>query len=125
MVREARATAEDWLRAELPEGALERRPVHWPLAFPEVFSRKGGFDAVVGNPPFLGGQKLTGAMGEAYREYLVDFLADGKRGSADLVAYFRLRAHELVNGAGQTGLIATHMLAQGDTREVGLDPLEA
>ena len=23
----------------------------------------GGFDAIVGNPPFLGGQKITGAMG--------------------------------------------------------------
>ncbi|MFJ8129781.1 Eco57I restriction-modification methylase domain-containing protein [Streptomyces hydrogenans] len=125
VVREARATAEEWLGAELPEGALERRPVHWPLVFPEVFSLGGGFDAIVGNPPFLGGQKLTGAMGEAYREYMVDFLANGRRGSADLVAYFELQAHELLNGAGQTGLIATNTLAQGDTREVGLDQLEA
>ncbi|QCD59661.1 Eco57I restriction-modification methylase domain-containing protein [Streptomyces hawaiiensis] len=124
VVRAARATAEEWLGAELPEGALERRPVHWPLVFPEVFSRGGGFDAIVGNPPFLGGQKLTGAMGDAYREYMVDYLAGGKRGSADLVAYFELRAHELLNGSGQTGLIATNTLAQGDTREVGLDQLD-
>ncbi|MGX1507460.1 UNVERIFIED_CONTAM: hypothetical protein RKD43_006085 [Streptomyces graminofaciens] len=125
VVREARATAEEWLAAELPAGALERRPVHWPLVFPEVFSLRGGFDAVVGNPPFLGGQKLTGAMGEAYREYMVDHLAAGRRGSADLVAYFDLRAHRLLNGGGQTGLIATNTLAQGDTREVGLDQIEA
>ncbi|MFE4819793.1 Eco57I restriction-modification methylase domain-containing protein [Streptomyces sp. NPDC056704] len=125
VVREARARAEEWLGAELPEGALERRPVHWPLVFPEVFSLRGGFDAILGNPPFLGGQKLTGALGEAYRECLVDHLAEGKRGSADLVAYFELRAHQLVNGGGQTGLIATNTLAQGDTREVGLDQIEA
>ncbi|MFC5954926.1 Eco57I restriction-modification methylase domain-containing protein [Streptomyces pratens] len=125
VVRNARITADEWLAAEVPEGALERRSVHWPLTFPEVFSLRGGFDAVVGNPPFLGGQKLTSAMGEAYREYLVDNLASGKRGSADLVAYFELRAHQLLNVVGQTGLIATNTLAQGDSREVGLDQLGA
>ncbi|MET9827062.1 DNA methyltransferase, partial [Streptomyces sp. NPDC006349] len=124
LVSTARATAETWLASELPEGSLERRPVHWPLVFPEVFTEHGGFDAIIGNPPFLGGQKLTGTMGEAYREYMVDYLAGGKRGSADLVAYFELRAHQLLNQRGQTGLIATNTLAQGDTREVGLDQLE-
>ncbi|MFE2566931.1 Eco57I restriction-modification methylase domain-containing protein [Streptomyces mirabilis] len=124
LVRAARATTEEWLGAELPEGALGRRPVHWPLVFPEVFTRRGGFDAVVGNPPFLGGRKLTGALGEAYREYMVDHLAHGKRGSADLVAYFALRAHSVLNAHGQTGLVATNTLAQGDSREVGLDQLE-
>ncbi|MEV8592488.1 DNA methyltransferase [Streptomyces sp. NPDC052012] len=123
IVHEARGRAKAWLAAELPEGALERRPVHWPLVFPEVFALRGGFDAVVGNPPFLGGKKITGATGEAYREYLVSFLADECRGSADLVAYFELRAHAVLNRAGQTGLVATNTLAQGDTREVALDRL--
>ncbi|MFE5171181.1 Eco57I restriction-modification methylase domain-containing protein [Streptomyces sp. NPDC056634] len=117
------AAAEGWLASELPDGNLERVPLHWPLEFPEVFLERGGFDAVVGNPPFLGGQKLTGAIGEAYREYMVDYLATGRRGSADLVAYFELRVHALLNGGGQSGLVATNTLAQGDTREVGLDQL--
>ncbi|MEU5697276.1 Eco57I restriction-modification methylase domain-containing protein [Streptomyces aurantiacus] len=125
VVRAARATAEEWLRAELPEGGVERRPVHWPLVFPEVFTRRGGFDALVGNPPFLGGKKITGALGESYREYIVEFLASRRRGSADLVAYFELRAHKLLNISGQTGLIATNTLAQGDSREVGLDQIAA
>lgn len=63
-------------------------------------------------------------MGEGYREYMVDFIAGGKRGSADLVAYFELRAHTLLNRSGQTGVVATNTLAQGDSREVGLDQLE-
>jgi hypothetical protein len=42
---------------------------HWPLEFPEVFLDRGGFDALVGNPPFMGGQKITGNLGEEYREY--------------------------------------------------------
>ncbi|MFF0783138.1 Eco57I restriction-modification methylase domain-containing protein [Streptomyces sp. NPDC003720] len=124
LVWEARSTADKWLATELPEVVLERWPMHWPLVFPEVFTKRGGFDAIIGNPPFLGGQKLTGAMGEAYREYLVDYIAAGKRGSADLVAYFELRAHRLLNPAGQTGLVATNTLAQGDSREVGLDQLQ-
>ncbi|MFE0762365.1 Eco57I restriction-modification methylase domain-containing protein [Streptomyces smyrnaeus] len=123
---EARELAEQWLDTGLPDGGMKRDPLHWPLEFPEVFEReRGGFDAVIGNPPFLGGQKLTGAMGEAYREYLVSVLGRGRRGSADLVAYFLLRAHGLLNEAGQAGLIATNTLAQGDTREVGLDQLVA
>ncbi|GHG93968.1 Eco57I restriction-modification methylase domain-containing protein [Streptomyces rubradiris] len=124
-VREARAQARAWLDSELPNGGMRRISVHWPLEFAEVFTERGGFDALVGNPPFLGGKKLTGALGEAYREYMVDFLANSKRGSADLVSYFTLRAHDLLNRNGQSGLIATNTLAQGDTREVGLDQLHA
>ncbi|GAA2908460.1 hypothetical protein GCM10010478_03820 [Streptomyces erythrogriseus] len=122
-VRKAWTVAGEWLAAELPDRALERQPVHWPLVFPEVFALKGGFDAIIGNPPFLGGKKLTGAFGECYREYAVEYLADGTRGVADLVAYFALRVHSLLNLTGQSGLIATNTLAQGDTREVGLDRL--
>ncbi|MFF5335727.1 Eco57I restriction-modification methylase domain-containing protein [Streptomyces sp. NPDC013181] len=125
-VREARALAEEWLGAELPDGGMERRPVHWPLVFPEVFSVGGGFDAVVGNPPFLGGPKVSSALGSALREYQVCYTAGGKgRTNTDLVAYFFLRSHHLLNGAGQTGLIATNTLAQGHTREVGLDSAES
>ncbi|MRH92819.1 hypothetical protein GFY24_36290 [Nocardia sp. SYP-A9097] len=122
----ARVQAEEWLRTDLPSGAFRRNPLHWPLEFPEVFDRDragGGFDAVIGNPPFLGGLKITGALGKAYREFVIEFVGGGLRGSADLVAYFLLRAHQLLNSGGQTGIIATNTLAQGDTREVGLESL--
>ncbi|GGT80930.1 Eco57I restriction-modification methylase domain-containing protein [Actinomadura citrea] len=95
------------------------RPLHWPLEFPEVMGR-GGFDAVVGNPPFIGGQKLTGSIGEDVREYLVQWIAREQRGSADLCSYFLLRDLDLAP-QGRTGIIATNTIAQGDTREVGLD----
>lgn len=116
--------ARSWLALDQPAGAFDREPLHWPLEFPEVFEQ-GGFDAIIGNPPFLGGQKLTGALGLAYRELLVSAIGRNARGSADLVAYFLLRAHDLLNPSGQTGLIATNTLAQGDTREVGLDQVVA
>ncbi|MFE2722830.1 Eco57I restriction-modification methylase domain-containing protein [Kitasatospora sp. NPDC059327] len=98
------------------------KPLHWVLAVPDVMGR-GGFDAIIGNPPFLGGQKLTGTMGTNVRDWYVNALADGKKGSADLVAYFFLRAYELLSPRGGLGLIATNTVAQGDTRQVGLDQL--
>lgn len=103
---------------------VPRRPFHWPLEFPEVFLRQnGGFDAFIGNPPFLGGKRITGAMGTAFRNYLIAWLADGRRGSADLVAYFFLRAFSLLRIGGDFGLLAVNTISEGDTRQVGLEPL--
>lgn len=96
------------------------KPLHWILEVPDVMER-GGFDAVIGNPPFLGAKKLTPAMGFTMRQWFVHTLADGTVGNADLVAYFFLRAMTLLTPRGFLGLIATNTLAQGDTREVGLD----
>jgi methylase of polypeptide subunit release factors len=100
------------------------KPLHWILAVPDVMER-GGFDAIIGNPPFLGGQKLTGTMGTNTRDWFVNILADGRKGSADLVGYFFLRAMSLLTSQGNLGLIATNTVAQGDTREVGLDRMVA
>ncbi|MEU0960796.1 DNA methyltransferase [Micromonospora aurantiaca] len=127
---DARQAATYWLATDHVSGSFERNPLHWPLVFPEVFVGKGegdsivdGFDAIIGNPPFLGGKKLSGPLGSSYREYLVNKVGGGVRGHADLVAYFVIRAHALLNSFGQAGLIATNSLAQGDSREVGLDQL--
>ncbi len=107
--------ANAWLNERRPEGAPPRRPLHWPLAFPEVFleGRSGGFDAMVGNPPFLGGKRISGPNGVDYREHLVGVIASGRKGNADLVAYFFLRAAQV---ASTFGFLATNTIAQGDPR---------
>ncbi len=90
------------LDTDRPIGAFERRPTHWPLVFPEVFE-DGGFDAVIGNPPFLGGQKLTGAFGTAYREYLVRWVAErdaGQRRPARLLPAHRAPAAQRARADG-------------------------
>ncbi|MFM0078737.1 ATP phosphoribosyltransferase regulatory subunit [Paraburkholderia sediminicola] len=104
---------------------LPRRPFHWLVEFPEVFSnpRNPGFDAVVGNPPFVGGQKITGIFGTAYRDFQVLYQADGRRGSADLCAYFFLRASKLLKAGGNFGLLAVNTIAEGDTRQVALESM--
>ena len=115
----ARTRAHMRLNAGRPDSAPPREPLHWPIAFPEVFNRAraSGFDAMVGNPPFLGGQRITGAAGTDYRNHLIAWIADGAKGSADLVAYFFLIATKV---ARSFGFLATNTIAQGDTSEVGL-----
>lgn len=75
------------------EFGTSRDPLHWVLEFPEVFCGQGGFDAVVGNPPW--GVKLTPSdkaalsslfvyMGDyetamAFVERFISLLKDGGR----------------------------------------------
>ena len=106
------------------DGKLKRPPFHWPIEYPEVFQRENrGFDAIIGNPPFLRGKDLSGLVGSDYREYLVRYIAENKRGSADLVVYFFLRANQLTRNKGCIGLIGTNTVAEGDSRQVGLESL--
>jgi hypothetical protein len=88
---------------------LNAAAVHWPEAFPEVFA-SGGFDAVIGNPPFLGGLKIPGALGRHYREYLVTAVAGGRRTTADLAVYCWLRMHQLTRPHGVVGIVGPDAL---------------
>ncbi|MEQ8849017.1 DNA methyltransferase [Botrimarina sp.] len=95
---------------------------HWPLEFPEVIVKRGGFDAFVGNPPFAGGRRIRSTLGE---QVLLWLTSSGCSANADLCAFFFLRSFVLSNPFGGFGLLATNTIAQGDTREVGLDALLA
>jgi Putative RNA methylase family UPF0020 len=71
----SRATIESWVASkpvkwdELSAAAASLRlnqvslsPFHWALEFPESFAReRAGFDSTIGNPPFLGRTKISGA----------------------------------------------------------------
>ena len=95
-------------------------PFHWELEFPEVCEQANpGFDAIVGNPPFLGGKRISTNLGDAYRDWLAELHAESSS-NADLVAHFFRRAFDLVRQQGAFGLIATNTIAQGDTRASGL-----
>src|SRR5207249_2561840 len=93
---------------------------HWEIEFPEVFmSPNGGFDAFVGNPPFMSGPRMSQNLGIRYFDYLTTrFYPAGNR--CDLVAYFFRRCFDLLNADAAFGLIATKTISQGDTRSGGL-----
>lgn len=95
-------------------------PFHWGIAFPEVCLRaNGGFDAFVGNPPFLGVTELGAAAGSRYTEFL-RATTSGAAGKTDLVAFFLRKAATLVRQGGAIGFITTKTIYQGDTRRTGL-----
>ncbi|HEY5105736.1 MAG TPA: DNA methyltransferase [Caulobacteraceae bacterium] len=104
----------------LREGEHPIPPFHWPVEFPEVFSRQNpGFDAIVGNPPFAGKNTLINGNRANYLPWLQTLHA-GAHGNADLVAHFFRRAFGLLRECGVFGLIATKTVGQGDTRASGL-----
>ena len=90
------------------EIAAEKRFFHWEIEFPEVFrDRYGrekdnpGFDAVVGNPPYIRQE----ALGDAKR-FLKTYQTYS--GSADLYVYFVEQGHELMQKRGRFGMITSN-----------------
>jgi hypothetical protein len=106
--------------AELRGGDTPATPFHWEVEFPEVFTRENpGFDCFVGNPPFMGGKKISAALGVAYRDWLA-IIHDKTTSNADIAAHFFRRTFLLLRVGGAEGLIGTNSIAQGETRWSGL-----
>lgn len=103
----------DRFRAEVPA-------FHFELEFPRM-------DLFLGNPPFLGGGKISGRIGVRYKDYLKKaYEASGAQ--TDLCAYFFQRAGQIlldygkedgISGGGMS-FISTNTISQGDTRRTGL-----
>lgn len=97
-----------------------RKPFHWPLEFPEVFTNDGGgFNAIIGNPPFMGGRRMRGSLGDSMLEWLSLAWPHASM-NADLCSFFYLRAVSLLSNKGEFGLLATKTIGQGDTARTGL-----
>jgi len=77
-------------------------------------------DVIVGNPPFLGGQKLRGELGDPYVKALRGLYGDRLPGQSDLVCYWYERARALIEAgkAKRAGLLATNTIRQKINREV-------
>ncbi len=95
-----------------------KRIFHWFLEFPEIIEQ-GGFDCILGNPPFLGGQKLSRSYGHGFLNWLKYYY--GIVGSCDLVTYFYRRTFNLLRPNGYMSLISTNSISQGVAREGGLE----
>ncbi len=98
----------------------QKRFFHWFLEFPEVF-QQGGFDCILGNPPYLGFKKITSDLSPAYNSYIKCYWPE--KGKADYVTYFFRRIFDLIKPLGFQALITTSTISQGDTRVVGLEVL--
>ena len=72
----------------------------WQKEFPQVFE-KGGFDVVIGNPPYVRAELLAQNDLEYYKENYKVFTPDG-----DLFSYFYERGMNLLRDKGMFGFIS-------------------
>ncbi len=116
-----------WQGARRPEGpaveaalavADRKRFFHWFLEFPEVMAR-GGFDCVVGNPPYMGGTYLSSTYGHAFCNYVRWEFSPA--GLSDIVVFFVRRMHSLLRLGGFTAFVTTNSIKDGDVRADGLE----
>ncbi|MGO9475277.1 MAG: Eco57I restriction-modification methylase domain-containing protein, partial [Rhodomicrobium sp.] len=84
----------------IDEPAFTDRPFDWHSAFPEVFAR-GGFDVVIGNPPYVRMEYLKAF--KPYLEKTYTVAAD----RADLYAYFFEKGVRLLKDGGRLGYISS------------------
>jgi hypothetical protein len=80
--------------------AWTEQPFDWHLAFPEVFS-KGGFDVVIGNPPYVRMELIKKFKPYLEKTYVV---ADDR---ADLYAYFFEKGVGILKDGGRLGYISS------------------
>lgn len=99
--------------------AKEEKFFHWFLEFPEVFNG-GGFDCIVGNPPFLNGLRITTNFGVQYYSYIKEVYSPVER-AADLVSFFFRRNFTIIKKSCFISLIATNSISQSDTKRSSLD----
>jgi len=105
--------------AELKEKRQQLRnggkPLVWSIEFADVFGEKGGFDVVIGNPPYVRQEDIADPTGKVkdkkeYKGYLQEmvkldfpdhFLPKTKiNAQSDLYTYFYIRALRLLNPNG-------------------------
>ncbi len=90
----------------MPEDLVRVHAFDWPVQF-ALIMKAGGFDAVVGNPPYIRIQTMQ-ESDAASVEYLNQNYAAAKKGNYDIYVCFVERALALVNQNGTLGFILPH-----------------
>ena len=92
----------DFYDLELDFGEPKKiRPFSWEKSFPSVFAQ-GGFDVVIGNPPYVR-QELLGDQKNYFRQKYKVY-----HGKADLYTYFFERGMGLLGEQGLFGIIVAN-----------------
>src|SRR5690606_18078417 len=83
----------------------------WEKEFPKVFA-KGGFDVVIGNPPYLRIQGLKDAYPELTSFYENRYIS--AKGNYDIYVLFDEKSIELINNSGIISFIQPHKFLVSD-----------
>jgi hypothetical protein len=111
------------VRKQLSDGDKGITPFHWDLEFPEVFrDEQYGFDVFVGNPPFLGGSRISETCGMEYFQYLGGKYRPSLK-HCDLCGFFLRACFDHCLHGGTISLITTNTICQGDSRESSLEQI--
>ncbi len=106
-----------WLNDGKPPMQPDRRPFHWPIEFPEVFMDRGGFDAVVGNPPYIGNKYWKERLGDDFQPYFASLLRRAL-GKPDVVVLFVWRMVQLLRDGGIASSLATQSITEVDSKNL-------
>lgn len=77
-------------------------------------------DAIIGNPPFLGGYRIRQELGDEYAEKVFNKFND-MEAQIDFACYWFRLAHNSISKTGRIGLVATNSICQGKNRKSSLD----
>ncbi len=77
-------------------------------------------DAIIGNPPFLGGSRIRLELSDDYADRVFKKFSN-IRAQVDFASYWFRLAHEHIGENGRAGLVATNSISQGKSRSVSLD----
>ncbi len=100
---------------ELPLDTLDNNIVCQDALFTEWVKA----DAIIGNPPFLGGKNIRRDLGDEYVEQVFQQFPNVK--DVDFCSYWFRLAQDNINETGRVGLVATNSISQGKSRKVTLD----
>ncbi|WP_347240902.1 class I SAM-dependent DNA methyltransferase [Phormidium sp. FACHB-592] len=78
-------------------------------------------DAIIGNPPFLGGARMRKERGDDYVERVFEKFSAIENQQIDFASYWFRLAHERLDENGRAGLVATNSISQGKSKAAALD----
>lgn len=94
---------------ELPAKKLtELRVFHWEANFPEIFE-EGGFDIVIGNPPYVRSERIDKKLKKILKK-----LYSCYHGRADLYVYFFERGLDLLKKDGILAYVTSDKYTRAD-----------
>ncbi len=75
-------------------------------------------DAIIGNPPYHGSQRIRRELGDKYADWLIEEFGIGLK---DYAVYWFRKAHERLGPGGRAGLVATNSISQNRNRGPSLE----
>lgn len=102
------ATPAKWKRYQEARRQASRPFVLWQIDFARVFREKGGFDVVIGNPPYVDSEVMTKSMPKLRELYSQKY--ECAKGNWDLFVLFIERGMKLLHHEGIISYIVPNKL---------------